>query len=659
MTRLLNGRILTVALLMVVTACASTGGHGPGTDVRATLAVLATSDLHGHVLGYDYYRLREDPTVGFDRVATVVAQMRARYPNTVLVDNGDTIQGTPLADWQARVQPPRCDERLAIYAAMDLVGFDAATLGNHEFNYGLPFLSQVTGEPIEPGQPSCRGPDFPLVLSNVVDERRGQALFPPRLMIERALRDDEGRDAGSVRIGMIGLTPPGILRWDARHLRDRVRLVDALTAVRGQVDALRASGADIVIALVHGGLDAQPYDSGMDNPGWHIAASGLVDALVLGHDHRWFPDPEAATPAYAQLPEVDVVTGRVHGVPAVMPAYWGRALGVIELPLLRRDGRWQVERERSRSRVIATAPAGQETVAPEPAIARLVDEAHRGAMAYMEQPVAHSELAMTTFFADVGDTSAIDVVNRAQADFLRAQIESAYPALRELPVLSAAAPFKTGAAGPDDYTQVPAGTLAIRHAADLYLYPNTLVAVKISGAQLRTWLEQSARRFRQIDPESTAPQALVDDTVPGYNFDVIDGVHYVIDLTRAPGERIVALDHPDGRPVDPQEWLLVATNNYRAGSGGAFGLSAESVVIDTQVANRDVLIDWLRAQGRVDARPADSTRPWRFAPLPPAVQVLFTTRDGLPEDVTFGSHQLRRLGALPDHRARYRLTVAK
>lgn len=651
--------VLVGACLLMLAACATPPAGERDDELRGTLAVLATSDLHAHVLGYDYYRLRDDPGVGFDRVATLIARARAQYANTLLVDNGDTIQGTPLADWQARVRPPGCDGRLAIHVAMDAVGYDAATLGNHEFNYGLPFLSQVTGVPFADGQPACRGPDFPLLLSNV-ERDDGEPLFAPRLLLQRNIHVTGTSGAARtlpLRIGLIGLTPPGILRWDARHLAGQVRMVDALQAARRQVAALRAEGADIVIALLHGGLDAQPWDSGMDNPGWHLAASGLVDAMVLGHEHRRFPDPQADAPAFAALPGVDVGNGRVHGVPAVMPAFWGRALGVIELALRHRDGRWQVDADNSRGLLKVITDADGKPVDADPRIAERIADAHQGTLDYVNQPIAHSDIDMTTYFADVGDSSALDVVNRAQTDFLRALIDASRPDLRGLPLLSAAAPFKTGSAGPDDYTQVAAGALAIRHAADLYLYPNTLVAVKVNGAQLKLWLEQSARRFRQIDPTLTTPQPLVDDNVPGYNFDVIEGVRYVIDITRPVGERIVALEHADGRAVDSDEWFLVASNNYRAGNGRAFGLDAEAVVVDTQVGNRDVLIDWMREQGRIQARPAQSPPAWRFAAWPESVQVLFTTRAGLTPAAVFGAHRLRRLDEQTDGYARYLLTV--
>ena len=372
-----------------------------------------------------------------------------------------------------------------------------------------------------------------------------------------------------------------------------------------------------------------------------------------------FPDPQSARPAYGDLPDVDTGAGRVHGIAAVMPAFWGRALGVIELRLRHREGRWHVDREGSRSLLLPTAGKDGAAVAPDPRVAGLVERAHAGTLAWLEQPIADSSIEMTTFFADVGDTSALDVVNRAQMDYLRERIDADWPQLRGLPLLSAAAPFKTGKAGPDDYTQVAAGPLAIRHAADLYLYPNTLVAVKLSGAQLKAWLEQSAKRFNRIDPAIATPQPLVDTDFAGYNFDVIEGVRYVIDITREAGSRIVELRHADGRPVADDERLLVATNNYRAGNGSPYGFDDSALVIDTQVGNRDVLIDWLRSQRRVDARAPGEDPPWRFATLPPQAFVTFSTRAGLPARQTFGTHRLQHLSDSTDGRATYRLTVAR
>src|SRR5690606_27059030 len=145
------------------------------------------------------------------------------------------------------------------------LGYDGATVGNHEFNYGLPFLSQVTAQPFRVDGVSrldCRGPAFPLVLANVTATRDGSPLYPPHAVLERELRYTaaDGRERmAPIRIGIIGFTPPPILVWDRRHLEGRVQTEGVVEAARRHLPALREQGVDLVVAISHGGLDASPY----------------------------------------------------------------------------------------------------------------------------------------------------------------------------------------------------------------------------------------------------------------------------------------------------------------------------------------------------------------------------------------------------------------
>ena len=160
----------------MLAGCASTVEVRPQSPTiadgaRAEMALLETTDLHSNIRSYDYFRLTEDKSIGVERVATLIVEARKQFANTLLFDNGDTIQGTALSDYQAQVNPLACDQVLAMYKVMNELKFDAGGIGNHEFNYGLSFLSQVTGnrfnvnlvageKPIPP-QP-CAGPNFPL-----------------------------------------------------------------------------------------------------------------------------------------------------------------------------------------------------------------------------------------------------------------------------------------------------------------------------------------------------------------------------------------------------------------------------------------------------------------------------------------------------------------
>ncbi len=622
-------RAVVVVLALALAGLVSCAGNAPlgyeqeiTSGSHATLAILETTDIHSNILSYDYYKLDEDPSLGFERTATLVKQARAEFPNTVLFDAGDTIQGTPLADYQARVDPVACNEEHAMYRAMDAIGYDGGTIGNHEFNYGLPFLAQVTNDPmnvagVTPHQ--CKGPVFPLVLSNVFSTKDDQPIFPPTAVIERtlAVRDAHGRTLKSkIRIGIIGFTPPGIMQWDKGNLDGKVYTKGVVEAAQQFVPQLRAQNVDIVVAISHGGLDTRAYSNTMENANWYLAGVPGIDVLLLGHSHTAFPDPHNLKSRFNDMPEVDNVRGFVRGKPAVMGDFWGKGLGVIELGLVRHDGHWLIDPATTHSQVRSIRRPDGSAVAADPAIAALVEKTHEATIKYVSTPIGDSDFAMTTYFADVGDVTALQPVNMAQRDFVQRYIADNLREDANIPVLSAAAPFKAGFGGPTDYTDVPAGPLAIRSAADLYLFPNTLSAVRVDGTELKAWLERAAGRFNRIDPSAKSPQALINPKFPSYNFDVIQGgLSYAIDVTRPYGERIVDLRHA-GQPVDAGQTFIVATNNYRANGGGHFpGIDGSNMVLASADDNREVLIDWVRRHPHLTRAQDGSDRSWRFVPV--------------------------------------------
>jgi 2',3'-cyclic-nucleotide 2'-phosphodiesterase/3'-nucleotidase len=261
-------------------------------------------------------------------------------------------------------------------------------------------------------------------------------------------------------------------------------------------------------------------------------------------------------------------------------------------------------------------PPKGDCVAPDPQIAPLVAKAHAATIAYVNTPIGHTDFRMSTYFADLGNVSALNVVNAAQRDYVRAWIASGdHPELKGIPVLSAAAAFRTGFAGPDDYTDIAPGPLTIRSAADLYFYPNTLAAVRVDGAGLKAWLEKSAERFNRIDPHLTTPQPLINSHFPGYNFDQIQGgIAYVIDVGKPAGQRISGLTF-EGKPVRPDQPFIVVTNNYRASGGGHFpGMDGTHIVLSAPDGNREVLVHWIERHPQLQ-RADLAPRPWHFAPL--------------------------------------------
>ncbi len=626
-----------VALAASLAACGgSDGDSNANAGATATLAVLETTDLHFNVRSYDYFKLAEDKTYGFERTATLVRAARKEFANTLLVDNGDTIQGTALADYEATISPIPCTQQLSMYKAMGALGFDAGTLGNHEFNYGLPFLNQVLGGGLDvdgvDATKKCAGAGYPTVLANVYSSKTKKPLVQPYTLLERTLvaKGTDGKEVKlPIKIGVIGFTTPGIMNWDKRYLEGKVYTEGAVEAANKYVPELRAKGADIVVALLHGGLDSAAYSPTMENPGLHLSKVAGIDAMVMGHQHGVFPDT-AATPSF-NLPGVDHKAGTINGVPAVMASSWGKALGVVQLALQWDGAKWVVNKTASKSELrniqSKNAAGANVYVEPDATIAALIETQHQAAIKYVKTPIGQTDFRMSTLFADVGDPGAIQIVNQAQQAYVAAYIKANLPQYAALPVLSVSAPFKSGFQGGADYTDVAVGPLAINNAADLCLYPNTVYAVKVNGADIKNWLEAAAKRFNQIDPAKTTEQQLI-STFPGYNFDMFTtaDVQYEIDVTQPVGSRIKNLTYL-GKPIDVAQEFVIATNNYRATSGKSFidKLDGSGTIWASPDANRDVVIDYIRKNPAVSRTANGAAKSWRFAKATVAGPVVFTS----------------------------------
>lgn len=606
------------------------------------VAILGTTDLHANVLGYDYYKLAEDKSYGVDRTATLIANARKQNPNTLLFDNGDTIQGTALSDYQALVAPVQCSGMPAIYKQMKLLAYDAATMGNHEFNYGLPFLSQVTNvdfglagitkgtaQTNPGGAKECAAPGFPFVSANVVSAATQQPIFKPWTLLTKTFKatDPAGKSIDvSLKVGVIGFAPPPIMQWDKANLEGHVTVAGWKETAARYVPEMRAAGADLIVALAHGGIDmTTPYSPSMENGAGYLSQVAGIDALITGHQHLLFPDTNPKS-QFAGQPGIDLEKGLINGVPAVQAGQWGNNLGQIKLKLAYDKG-WKVQKDATQVQRISTRLTAQSGNTPatyvesDSATQQLVQAEHTATIAYVKTPIGQSQFDMATYYALTGDVSALQVVNMAQIDYLKDYIARNNPAYGALPILSAAAPFKGGRNGPGDFTFVQQGNIAINNAADLYLYPNTLQVVRVSGDIVRQWLEKTAEQFKRIDPAQVAPQDLVDTSFPTFNFDVLyaegNALRYQIDLTQPKGSRITGLTY-QGVPLDPAAQFLVVTNNYRASGGGDFpGLAGGKgdIVLQAPDASRDVLISYIKKHPVLDLATYGLARSWGFKPL--------------------------------------------
>ena len=660
--------VMVAALVAAgVVGCGGESNPAPaipeGTTV--TLALMETTDIHANVMSYNYYSLAEDTSLGLERTATLVAAARAETPNNVLLDDGDTIQGTLLGDLQAVTKPIPCAETMAVHKAMNAMKYDGGGFGNHEFNYGLPLLSQITNTDFgipgvaKPGG-TCGAPAFPLTLTNVTGVASGKPIVQPYVVLPRtfsATAPDGAKFDVKMNIGLLSFVPPQILEWDQKNLAGKVAVTGVQEAARQYVPELRAKGADLVVALSHGGLDPSPYSPKMENGSYHLTTTG-IDALMIGHSHLIFPkgkEPGAAAldASFAAFPasaRIDAVNGFVNGVPTVMAQSWGRRLGIIKMTLAYTAGKWVVQPARTtvESRGFKYAD-GTTIVKADPAIAPLVAAEHAATIAYAKQPLGVStDFEMSAYFALAGDVSAIQLVNQAQLDyvkkFIAASTDATLASYKNIPVISCSAPFKAGRNGPSDFTDVAPGAsaaapvgLQVRNPGDLYLYSNNnLQAVKIKGSDLKAWLETAARQFGQIDPAKTAEQDLVPSYGTIYNYDVFyaenNALTYQIDVTKPAGARIVNLTYL-GKPVADGDDFIVATNDYRAGGGGAVpGIDGSKTIIKSPDANQTVVSNYLAAlgasTGKVTLAANGSARSWSFVKTATAGPVILRSAPG-------------------------------
>ncbi|MEU6983562.1 5'-nucleotidase C-terminal domain-containing protein [Streptomyces sp. NPDC046324] len=579
------------AALTTGVAAAPAQAHGPRPRPakRYSFTVMGTTDLHGNVFNWDYFTDKEfddkaHNDVGLAKISTLVDQVRKAKGkrNTLLIDAGDTIQGTQLSYYYAKVDPitARRGPVHPMAQAMNAIGYDAAALGNHEFNYGIPVLRKF--------EEQC---DFPLLGANALDAKTLRPAFPPYSM--HRLRTPQGRD---VKVAVLGLTNPGIAIWDKANVSGKMVFPGLEEQAAKWVPRLRSMGADVVVVSAHSG------SSGTSSYGDQLPhienAAGLVaeqvpgiDAILVGHAHTEIPEYRVKNKETGK----DVVLSE--------PLKWGQRLTLFDFDLVWQKGRWVVEK-------VGAQVLNSNTVEEDPEIVGLLADEHKKVVAYVNQIIGTSSATMATADAPWKDEPIIDLINHVQAETVKQALAGgAYAAL---PVLSQASCFSRTAA-------IPAGQVTIRDAAGLYVFENTLEARLLTGAQIKDYLEFSARYYVQTPagvPVDTAKLTNADGT-PDYNYDAVYGVTYEIDIAKPAGSRIVNLSF-GGKPIDPAAQFVLAVNNYRASGGGAFPHVANAQQLWANSDEiRNTIIQWVKAKGSID--------PGQFASVDWKL-----TRDGVP-----------------------------
>ncbi|WP_327427957.1 bifunctional metallophosphatase/5'-nucleotidase [Streptomyces sp. NBC_01236] len=562
------------------------GGKAPK---RYSLTVMGTTDLHGHVFNWDYFKDAEytdkaGNAQGLARISTLVNEIREEKGrcNTLLLDAGDTIQGTPLTYYYAKVDPitAKGGPVHPMAQAMNAIGFDAAALGNHEFNYGIETLRKFESQ--------CR---FPLLGANALDAKTLKPAFPPYF-----IKKFHVPGAPAVKVAVLGLTNPGIAIWDKAYVQGKLTFPGLEEQAAKWVPKLRSMGADVVVVSAHSGSsgtssygDQLPY---VENSAALVAQQVPgIDAILVGHAH-------------VEIPELKV-TNTATGKTVVLsePLAYAERLSVFDVELVLEKGKWTVES-------VAASVRNSNSVADDPKITKLLKDEHDVVVAYVNQVVGTATEALTTVEARYKDAPIIDLITKVQEDVVKAALVGTSYA--SLPVIAQASPFSRT-------SEIPAGDVTIRDLSSLYVYDNTLVAKLMTGAQIRAYLEYSAQYFVQ-----TAADATVDvekltnaNSRPDYNYDYVSGLQYDIDIAQAAGSRIKNLTY-NGAALDDAEQFVLAVNNYRANGGGAFPhvasateVWAESTEIRTRIA------EWVTAKGSLDPKEFASVD-WKL------------TRDGTP-----------------------------
>ncbi|GKV94517.1 bifunctional 2',3'-cyclic-nucleotide 2'-phosphodiesterase/3'-nucleotidase [Pectobacterium aroidearum] len=627
----------SLALSLLATLVATTV-HAATVDLR----VLETTDLHSNMMDFDYYKDTPTDKFGLVRTASLIHTAREQASNSVLVDNGDLIQGSPLGDYMA-AKGLKAGDVHPVYQAMNTLDYSVGNIGNHEFNYGLDYLHKALS-----------GAKFPYVNANVLDAKTGKPLFTPYHIENKSVKDRDGKQH-TLRIGYIGFVPPQIMVWDKANLTGKVTVEDITESAKKWVPEMRKQGADLVIVIPHSGLSAEPYKAMAENSVYYLSQIPGVDAIMFGHAHAVFPSND-----FANIKGADIKQGTLNGVPAVMPGQWGDHLGVVDFTLNNDSGTWKVESAKAEARPIYDKAQKKSLAAEDDKLVKVLADAHKDTREFVSKPIGKSADNMYSYLSLIQDDPTVQIVNNAQRAYVEHFIQGD-PDLADLPVLSAAAPFKAGGRknDPASYVEVEKGQLTFRNAADLYLYPNTLVVVKVNGQQVREWLECSAGQFKQIDPSKREPQFLLNwDGFRTYNFDVIDGVNYQIDVTQPArydsecalindkAHRIKALTF-NGKPIDPKATFLIATNNYRAYGEKFAGTGEKYVAFASPDENRSVLAAYISAEtqksGEVKPQ-ADNN--WRLAPIV----------SDTPLDIRFETSPSEKATAFIKEKAQYPMT---
>jgi 2',3'-cyclic-nucleotide 2'-phosphodiesterase (5'-nucleotidase family) len=517
---------------------------------RIQIVILGTTDLHGNLYPTDYYTNKPDNR-GLAKIATLVRQIRKENENVMLIDSGDTIQGTPLEYYHNKKNYTPPDPMML---AMNELRYDAMTVGNHEYNFGLQVLEKARSEA-----------KFPWLSANTYDNGTTRTHYQPYIV----------KEFGGVRIAVLGLTTPGVPNWENAPNYEGLEFKDPLLEAKKWVPVLRGKErADAVVIAMHMGLE-EDLRTGELNPGQvpneneAVAIARQVpgvDLIFMGHTHR------------------DVPSVLINGVQLLQANYWGRHLVRADLYLENDGSHWRTYARSARTIAV------DDKVPADAGLLKIGEPYDSETQAWLSHPIGESAAELTAAEATFRDTAILDLIQRVQMEAGKADV-------------SMVASF-------NEKARIAKGSVTVRDIAGLYVYENTLVVLEVTGQQLKEALEHSAKYFRLYEPGKSARE-LVDEKIPSYNFDIAEGVTYDLNISQPVGRRIENLQF-HGKPLLPDQKLRLATNNYRVNGGGGYVMyKGAPVVYRSSQEIREMIIDWVERHKTIPVEPSNN---WKIVP---------------------------------------------
>lgn len=542
------------------------------------LAILETSDLHCNILPYDYYSDKKSDFFGLAKVASLIKKYRKLYPHSILVDNGDLIQGNALSDYLHQFKIVDEHTIHPIIKAMNYLQYDIATVGNHDFNYGIDFLQKITKQAT-----------FPYICSNIffknknIPNTKGNSLFPKTFIITKKLSEND-----TINIGFLGVAPPQILIWDKHILSEKLLIDDIVESAKESVKELKKNGADIIIALAHSGILPLKYIKNSENAVYKLAKIKQIDAIFSGHAHNIFPGGKI----YQNLEsfKINNRTGKINEKPVVMPGALGSHLGIIILKLKKNKNTWEVKESFSEI-------ASVKNVEEDSKIVSLVTAENIQVLKYIRSQVGKTKIHFHSWFSQIEVSNASQFIQKTAIEFVSEKL--ALTKWKNLPIICAFAPLNTGSHG-SSYINITKGPLAIKDISNLYPYDNEIKVLLINKKQIIQWLEFGAQCFQQIKPNVTEEINIINPLFPTFNFDSIFGLTYEIDISQPIGKRIVNLKF-QGKGIKFNQKFAIITNNYRAAGGGNFpNLTKLKMILDSTQLYRSLIIEKVTKLKEID-----------------------------------------------------------